>query len=179
MKVWPTINMAATAPCFLQTSTSESIWHWTTQNQRKPPRKLVSELYAGGLYQPDSEMFDSDSQLRVFPFQMILGEKLEYRNSCFNVPLNMLSWPCPFLTADFLTKGCVGRASALWLGGSVRFSLWCPLFWLPYPFSDLLSGQVGWFFLSQETRVIVLEVAGWCFRYMYLFTFKIPVHLNG
>jgi len=36
-------------------------------------------------------MFDSDSQLRVFPFQMILGEKLEYRNSCFNVPLNMLS----------------------------------------------------------------------------------------
>ncbi len=116
MKVWPTINMAATAPCFLQTSTSESIWHWTTQNQRKPPRKLVSELYAGGLYQPDSEMFDSDSQLRVFPFQMILGEKLEYRNSCFNVPLNMLSWPCPFLTADFLTKGCVGRASAFGLG---------------------------------------------------------------
>lgn len=61
-------------------------------------------------------MFDSVSLVPVFPFQMILGEKLEYCNSCFNVPLNMLSRPCPFLTTDFLTKDCVGRASAFGLG---------------------------------------------------------------
>ncbi len=78
----------------------------------------------------------------------------------------------------FSHKGLCGQSKCFWLG-DLSVSRYGARNLITLPFLRSSIGASGPIFLSQETRVIVLEVAGGCFRYIYLFTLKIPVHLNG
>ncbi len=94
-------------------------------------------------------MFDSDSQLRVFPFQMILGEKLEYRNSLSNVRSICFRHHARSLQPIF-SQRIVWAEQVLLAWGICPSPVMVPVIQITL-FSDLPSGQVGPIFLSQET----------------------------